>query len=139
MADVRLPAFESKNKFCWLKKGSDGKDVLEIYFKETKRELESHKKELNKIKQQLGILGLFPLKTGSDYVTAHYAGGVPFRTIPGKISAGLSGKLHQADRIYIADSATWRALPGKSITLTIMANAARVGKNVLRVAKKTDF
>ncbi len=139
LADVRLPAFESKNKFCWLKKGSDGKDVLEIYFKETKRELESHKKELNKIKQQLGILGLFPLKTGSDYVTAHYAGGVPFRTIPGKISAGLSGKLHQADRIYIADSATWRALPGKSITLTIMANAARVGKNVLRVAKKTDF
>lgn len=133
LADVRLPAFESKNKFCLLKKGSDGKDVLEIYFKETKRELESHKKELNKIKQQLRILGLFPLKTGSDYVTAHYAGGVPFKTIPGKISADLSGKLHQADRIYIADSATWRALPGKSITLTIMANAYRIGKNVLRV------
>lgn len=139
LADVRFPAFESKNKFCMLKKGSDGKDILEIYFKETKRELESHKKELNKIKQQLRILGLFPLKTGSDYITAHYAGGVPFRTIPGKISVDSNGKLHQADRIYVADSATWRALPGKSITLTIMTNAYRIGKNVLRVFKKTDF
>ncbi len=139
LADIRLPAFESKNRFCMLKKESDGKDVLEIYFKETKKELKSHKKEFKKIKQQLRILGLLPLKTGSDYITAHYAGGVPFQTYPGKISADLSGKLHQADRIYVADSATWRALPGKSITLTIMANAHRIGKNVLRVFKKTYY
>lgn len=139
LADVRLPAFESKNKFCMLKKESDGKDVLEISFNETKKELESHKKELNKIKQQLRILGLFPLRTGSDYITAHYAGGVPFRTSPGKISTDFNGKLHQADRIYVADSATWRALPGKSITLTIMANAQRISKNVLNAFKKTDY
>lgn len=77
IADVRLPAFESKNKFCRLKKDTNGKDILEIVFKETEEELRSHKNELSKIKQQLKTLGLFPLKMGSDYVTAHYAGGVP--------------------------------------------------------------
>lgn len=132
VADVRLPAFESKNKFSRLKKEKDGKDVLEIVFNETKKELEGHRDKLNKINQQLRILGLFPLKMGSDYVTAHYAGGVPFNSKQEKLSANTSGKLRHTKRIYIADSSTWRALPAKSPTLTIMANASRVGKNVLR-------
>lgn len=129
-ADVRFPALESKDKFCKLKKDSDEKDILEIQFKETREELRDHQKELKKIKQQLKVLGLFPLKTGSDYITAHYGGGVPYLKRPGKISVDINGKLHQANRIYIADSATWRALPAKAPTLTIMANATRVGKNV---------
>ena len=37
----------------------------------------------------------------------------------------------QAKGIYIADASTWRALPSKAPTLTIMANASRVGKKVL--------
>lgn len=130
IADVRFPAFESRNKFSRLKKQKDEKDVLEIVFNETKKELESHKDKLNKINQQLRILGLFPLKMGSDYVTAHYAGGVPFNNKQGKLSVNASGKLHYTKRIYIADSSTWRALPAKSPTLTIMANASRVGKIV---------
>lgn len=131
LADVRFPSFESKEKFCRLKK-ENGKEVLEIVFKETKKELESHKKELSKIKNQLRSFGLFPLKTGSDYVTAHYAGGVPFNNKQRKLSVNALGKLNDTKRIYIADASTWRALPGKSPTLTIMANAMRVGKNVLR-------
>lgn len=131
-ADIRFPAFESKGKFCRLKKSSDKKDILEIHFSETSKELKYHKTELSKVKQQLRTLGLFPLKTGSDYVTAHYAGGVPFKDKRSKLSVNKEGKLHYTRRIYIADSSTWRVLPGKSPTLTIMANAARVGKNVLR-------
>lgn len=130
-ADIRFPALESKDKFCKLRRDLDKKDILEIQFKETREELRDHQKELKKIKQQLKALGLFPLKTGSDYITGHYAGGVPYQQRPGKISVDINGKLHQANRIYIADSATWRALPAKAPTLTIMANAARVGKKVL--------
>lgn len=136
IADVRFPAFESKNKFCILKIGLDGKEVLGICFKETKKELKSHQDKLSKIKQQLKILGLIPLKTGSDYVTAHYAGGVPFGNAQRKLSADVSGRLSHSKRIYVADSSTWKALPGKSPTLTIMANASRVGKNVLKKFQK---
>ncbi len=131
IADVRLPAFESKNKFCSLKKDITGKDFLEVVFKETEDELGSHKNELNRIKKQLKGLGLFPLKMGSDYITAHYAGGVPFNDTKRKLFVNTAGQLHQAKKIYISDSSTWRALPGRSPALTIMANASRVGKNVL--------
>lgn len=135
-ADVRFPAFESKDKFCILKKDSDKKDILEIQFKETEKELKDHQEELKKIKKQLKILGLIPLKTGSDYITSHYAGGVPYKQKDGKISVEISGKLHKANRIYIADASSWRALPSKPPTLTIMANAARIGKNILRFFQK---
>jgi len=132
IADVRFPSFESKGKFSKLKKGLDERDILEIQFNETAGELRDHQKELKKIKQQLRILGLFPLKIGSDYVTTHYAGGVPLNKSGSKLSSDKDGKLNNSKRIYIADSATWRGLPGKSPTLTIMANASRVGKNVLK-------
>lgn len=131
LADIRFPALESKSKFSLLRKKKD-EDILEISFQESETELISHKNELKKIAKQLKSLGLFPVKTVSDYTTAHYAGGVPFTDISGKLSTDKNGKLHQASRIYVADSSTWRSLPAKPPTLTIMANASWVGKNVLR-------
>lgn len=136
IADVRFPSSESKNKYCKLVKESNGKDVLEISFKETIKELKSHQSELSKIKRELRALGLFPLKVTSDYVTAHYAGGVPFKNVQGRLSVDSNGKLHQAKRIYIADSSTWRAISAKPLALTIMANASRIGKEVLKISIK---
>jgi choline dehydrogenase-like flavoprotein len=132
IADVRFPAFETKEKFLRLRKDTEGKDVLEISFRETSKELKSHETELKGISETLRSLGLFPLKVVSDPITSHYGGGVPFGKKSAKLSVGVNGKLHQAKNIYIADSAPWRALPGKPLALTIMANASRVGKLVLK-------
>lgn len=132
IADVRFADFESASKFCRLIKNLDGDDILEISYKQSHKELKIHKNEFNKISYQLRSLGLFPLKAIYDRITSHYAGGVPFQKKPGKLSVDENGKLHQANRIYVADSSTWRFLPSKPLTLTIMANASRVGKNVLR-------
>lgn len=132
IADIRFPAFESKKKFCVLKKIENGRDVLEISFEETDKELTDHKKMLNKIAQQLRSLGLFPLKTVSDYVTSHYAGGIPIQGLPAKLSVDINGRLYRAREIYVADSSTWRSLPAEPPALTIMANASRVGKKVLK-------
>lgn len=131
VADVRFPAFESAKNFCRLQKNGK-EDILEIFFKNSKSQLKDYKRQLNKITQQLHSFGLFPIRTINDYTTAHYAGGVPYQPRPGKLSVDKSGRLHQGNRIYVADSSTWRALPAKSPTLTIMANASRVAKNVLR-------
>lgn len=131
IADVRFPTFKGKGKFCRLKKEKDG-DILEISFHQTTRQLQNQKKHLNKIKKKLLKLGFIPLKTIRGDVTSHYANGVPNQEKPGILSSDLNGKLHQAKRIYIADSSTWRALPAKPPTLTIMANARRVGKQVLK-------
>lgn len=133
IADVRFPAFETQEKYCRLKKRErQNGDILEIFFHQTKSELRNYKIELQKVSQTLKSFGLFQLKTVSDSVTSHYGGGVPFHNEPRKLSADIKSKLHQAKRIYIADSSTWRALPAKPLALTLMANASRVGKIVLR-------
>lgn len=123
IADIRFPAFESKEAFCKLKKGTNKKDTLEISFKEENDRLIAHREKYNKIRKQLWSLGLIPLKIIFGYTTSHYAGGV---------SVNKNGKLNKTNKIYIADSSSWKILPAKPPTITIMANAARVGKNVLR-------
>lgn len=132
IADVKFPAYESKMTFCKLIKETGKRDTLEISFKETSEELSRHKKEYDKIKQQLWSLGLFPLRTITGYTTSHYGGGVSFTKTQDSLSVDKNGKLHKGSRIYIADSSSWKVLPAKPPTLTIMANAARVGKHVLK-------
>lgn len=134
IVDIRFPTFNSANKYCLLKKGKDHANAgtLEVSLKYTSDEHARHKEQLKKINKKLWFLCLIPFKKVNGDVTSHYAGGVAFEKKPKKLSTDSNGKLHQAKRIYIADSASWRALPGKPPTLTIMANAARVGKNVLQ-------
>lgn len=132
IADVRFPTFETKEKYCRLKKARGDSDVLEIFFHQTKSESKNHKIELDNISQTLKSIGLLPLKIISDSITSHYGGGVPFQQTPRKLSADLYGRLHRHKRICIADSSTWRALPAKPLALTIMANASRVSKHVLK-------
>lgn len=137
IADIRFSAFETKNKYCQLIK--EGKnDILKIFFSESKKEKKNHKDQFRKIVNQLKSWGLFSIRTVKDYTTSHYAGGVPYQQKPGKISVDLNGKLHQAKRIYVADSSSWKALPAKPPTLTIMANAARIGKNVSIIFLKKE-
>lgn len=122
IVDIRFPTFKSVKCFCRLKKDKYDADVLEVFSKKADKEENKHKEELKKISKQIRSFGLLPLKTITSDVTSHYAGGV---------STDLNGKLHKTRRIYVADSSTWRALPAKPPTLTIMANASRVGKCVL--------
>lgn len=136
VADIRFSDYESRNKFCRLIRNKDGTDVLEIFYEESDEELKIHKNKFNKTSCRLRSLGLLPLKSIYGHITSHYAGGVPFLDKPGKLSVDVNGKLHQGSRIYIADSSTWRALSAKPPTLTIMANASRIGKNVLRNFRK---
>lgn len=131
IADIRFGTSEDKSRFLQLKKSKTGNDILDISFHLTLGEIQTHKKHLNKIKKDLFRLGLIPLKLLNGDVTSHYANGVPISDIPRVLSTDQNGKLHQANRIYIADASTWQYLPAKPPTLTIMANARRIGKQVL--------
>lgn len=132
IADLRFPCFESDEKYCKLVKTVNGGDVLEVRFKQTQSELEFCKEETSRASRTLLSIGLIPLKVVSDPVTSHYGGGVPFEDKFSKLWASTEGLVNNTKRIYVGDSASWRALPGKPLALTIMANASRVGKNVLK-------
>jgi len=130
--DIKFPSTSEDSGYAYL----DEKNTIHIHGDEHKKSF--YRKELWGIKMLLLKLGLLPLKTVSNPFgsTAHYAGGAPIDNKTSPLSTNSDCCLNQDNNIYIADSATWRALPAKPPALTIMANANRVAKILLRKIQK---
>jgi choline dehydrogenase-like flavoprotein len=60
----------------------------------------------------------------------HYAGTLPMRKTPTPGETNASGELCGLDGVYVVDGACLPSLPEKSHTLTIMANADRIGRKL---------
>jgi choline dehydrogenase-like flavoprotein len=60
----------------------------------------------------------------------HYAGTLPMGG-KGDLATSLYGELNASKGIYIADGASFSSLPAKHCTLTIMANADRIGRHLI--------
>lgn len=86
---------------------------------------------LGRLLRRLGLLPYGRIDPGAAS-SIHYAGtlpmsagdDLPFATCP-------EGRLRGAPRVYVGDSATWRHLPAKGLTFTIMANALRVADHIV--------
>jgi len=66
-------------------------------------------------------------KAGADI---HYAGTLPMRANPRRGETTSSGELVGLEGVYVVDGASLPVLSEKSHTLTIMANAARIGERL---------
>jgi choline dehydrogenase-like flavoprotein len=116
----------------------DGKDVLSISYGISAEEKAYMKKELKFVKKSLLKLGLIPIKDVymAEGTSAHYAGGVSsVEDMESPLRADKNGKIIGASKIFVADSSLWRALSAKPPTLTIMANANRIGEYVASLIK----
>ena len=133
LADVRFSASPGATGVSVLRRHAGG-NYLEITHTETSEHKLIQDKKLKPIKRALRALGLLPLTSVRNAfgATSHYAGGVPYSDSPTThpLSVDRNGRLHQADRIYVADAASWNSLPGVPPALTIMANANRIGTYV---------
>ena len=69
---------------------------------------------------------------GSDI---HYAGTLPMRASPGPGETSWRGEVAGLDGVFVVDGACLPALPEKSHTLTIMANADRIARLVINSSK----
>lgn len=69
-------------------------------------------------------------KVGLPGADIHYAGSLPLSENPQLGQTSALGELVGAEGVYIADGACLPILPEKSHTLTIMANAERIGKAI---------
>lgn len=61
----------------------------------------------------------------------HYGGTLPMRASPGPCETDDEGRLHGVDGLHIVDGSVLTALPAKSHTLTIMANADRIARRIV--------
>lgn len=68
--------------------------------------------------------GFVPGAPGGD---VHYAGTIPMRGNPSAHEARATGEIAGLAGVYVADGAALSSLPAKAHTLTIMANATRIG------------
>ncbi len=96
---------------------------------------EAHKK-LRKAYWLLGAIllpGSFTVgRPGGDI---HYAGTLPMRKSPKIGETSQLGEVLGLDGVYAVDGACLPVLPGKSHTLTIMANADRIGRKLASISK----
>ena len=100
--------------------------TLNIAYKQNKQSLDSNFLVEKNIFQLMRLLKCYPIKKihPGKASSIHYAGTAPFNNY--KLGANLDGCISSTKRIFIGDSSTWRFLPSKGPTFTIMANAMRI-------------
>lgn len=111
-------------------------DVLEAAYALGDDERAAIAEDLRGVTQALRTLGCIPLSTiatppGSSI---HYAGTIPLATgtADPPLTCAPDGRLSASANVYVADSSSWRYLPAKGPTLTMMANGRRVARAAAR-------
>ena len=61
----------------------------------------------------------------------HYAGTLPYSLEDRPLTTTPGGQLRNAPNVYVADGSSWRFMPAKGLTLTLMANARRVATQAI--------
>ncbi len=67
----------------------------------------------------------------------HYAGSLPMREAPARYQCDATGRLHGAQNVFIADSASFSDLPAKNMSFAMMANAMRIAHAVAAQIRRT--
>lgn len=97
--------------------------------------MEEARRKLRKAYWSLGAVllpGSFTVgRPGGDI---HYAGTLPMRKSPNLGETSELGEVAGLDGVFVVDGACLPVLPGKSHTLTIMANADRIGRKLALIA-----
>ena len=125
----------SPDNHCILRRSSGGGgDYLDIVWQESaavKKSQQSSERAMMRAMRRLGCWPLRPVhpQHGSS---VHYASTLPFSTADKPLTTEPSGRLRGTSTVYIADGATFRYLPAKGLTGTLMANANRIGQFVAR-------
>ncbi|MFA6405700.1 MAG: hypothetical protein WCW46_03070, partial [Candidatus Paceibacterota bacterium] len=135
IVDSRFSSSLNEYKTCELNKSENG-DTLLIKYKTDQEYFVNVKDQMKIIKKGLRKLGLIPLKQVymPEGSSAHYAGGVSTSLdSESPLRADINGKLHGASKIFVADASLWKAISAKPPTLTIMANANRIGSNLAKI------
>ena len=101
--------------------------------------MDEARKKLSKAYWSIGALLLPGSYTeGLPGGDIHYAGTLPMRDKPVLGETSSLGEVEGIDGVYVVDGACLPVLPAKSHTLTIMANADRIGSAIAK-SLRGDF
>ncbi len=114
-------------------KDSPTGDALKINFEIGNEETRKIKEREAVIKSALVKLGVIPIKKINPGFGAsiHYGGTLPFDEKGNAGTSNAEGRLNGTRSVYAVDGSSFKFLPAKGITFSIMANAHRVAQNIL--------
>jgi hypothetical protein len=107
-------------------------DQLFIDYRLTVTEVANVEKRERAFMECMRTLGAIPTKLvrPGNGSSIHYAGTVPFSAEECALHTGADGRLHHTERVYVADSSAFTYLPAKGVTLSSMARAHSVAKQL---------
>jgi len=119
--------------------GTDGEIHLDLDEKNNVEGLKRLRHKLDSMLGDLGMHGHHGLLDHSIYLhkgmpigaTAHQAGTVRFGTDPATSALDVDCRAHELDNLYVVDSSFFVSIGAVNPTLTIIANALRVGDHLL--------
>jgi hypothetical protein len=116
----------------WMQLSETG--ALKVNCAFTREENEVLRRDENRLLRFLAGLGCIPLGMTRPVhgASIHYAGTLPYAEENRPFTTEPTGKLRGTSNVYVADGSTWRFLPAKGLTLTLMANARRVAAAAVR-------
>ncbi|MCH8332817.1 GMC family oxidoreductase [Candidatus Sumerlaeota bacterium] len=120
----------SPSKYCVLHEVEGKKpDRLEIGFELSAREERIQSAGEKKILRYFRRLGCWPIKfiRPGHGSSIHYAGTFPMSASGRELTCSSEGRLAGLSSVYLADGSLLAHLPAKGPTLTMMANAHRIG------------
>ena len=110
-----------------------GRDRVEISGRISDQAQHIFRQAYGKLARSMRGLGAWPVpgsftvsEAGAD---AHYAGTIPMGAA-GPLSCSPFGEVTGCDGLYVVDGSALSSLPSKHCTLTIMANADRIGRHM---------
>ncbi len=106
-----------------------GPDWLHVQYALSKSEestIRTLERRMFRCVRRLGILPLKRIYPGHG-ASVHYAGTLPMKASPRDLQCSPDGLLAPTRSVYIADGSTLPHLTSKALTLTLMANAHRIG------------
>jgi choline dehydrogenase-like flavoprotein len=136
VAGIFHPDAPAESRTLGLRRGRDAEgidDTLDARFPESageRRARRGHERRLARILARLGCVPVRILRPMAG-ASIHYAGTLPRADGDRPLTCDGRGRLRGAPGVYVADGASWRWLPGKALTLSLMANARRVALGAL--------
>ncbi len=131
--NVHFPDWPSPERWIQLNESGSGSALkASCLFSDSEQEW-LHANEM-RLLRSLVRLRCIPVRVAKPVhgASIHYAGTLPYAEDRRPFTTSVDGRLAGTGNVYVADGSTWRFMPAKGLTLTLMANARRVTNQALR-------
>ena len=126
------------NRWLALKQMPDGSDFIKIHSQRSQAERWKIRRHEFGLLRRMLSLKLIPLTVMHlpEGASIHYAGTLPFSDDERPLTCDFNGQLRGTKSVFVTDGSTWKYLPAKGLTFSLMANARRIAELVANDLKE---